>query len=61
VKAITSSATPDNTVHVYAIGTDLNVYTRDNKPDGTWTNWQLVPGGASGAQDITATTAATVG
>ncbi|MFF2750532.1 trypsin-like serine protease, partial [Kitasatospora sp. NPDC058048] len=56
VKAITSSATPDNTVHVYAIGTDLNVYTRDNKPDGTWTNWQLVPGGASGVQDITAAT-----
>ncbi|MFE6869431.1 trypsin-like serine protease [Kitasatospora sp. NPDC057692] len=61
VKAITSAATPDNTVHVYAIGTDLNIYTRDNKPDGTWTIWQEVPGGASGARDITATSAATIG
>ncbi|MEU1290222.1 trypsin-like serine protease [Kitasatospora sp. NPDC005856] len=60
VKAITSSTTPDNTVHVYAIGTDLNVYTRDNKPDGTWSTWQLVPGGASGVQDITATAVASI-
>ncbi|MFB6893659.1 trypsin-like serine protease, partial [Kitasatospora sp. NPDC056327] len=54
VKAVTSAATPDNTVHVYGIGTDQRVYFRDNRPDGTWTNWDLVPGGAGGVKDITA-------
>ncbi|MEU1289835.1 trypsin-like serine protease [Kitasatospora sp. NPDC005856] len=61
IRAITSTTTADNVVRLYAIGDDRNVYTRTNTPDGVWTGWQAVPGGASGVQAITATTAATIG
>ncbi|MET8545035.1 trypsin-like serine protease [Kitasatospora sp. NPDC004799] len=61
IRGITSTTTPDNVVRLYAIGSDRNVYTRTNTPEGVWTGWQAVPGGASGVQAVTATTAATIG
>ncbi|MFE4362640.1 trypsin-like serine protease [Kitasatospora sp. NPDC056800] len=54
LKSITSATTPDGVVHVFAVNEDLRVYTRDNRPDGSWTPWGEIPGGAVGVQGITA-------
>ncbi|MFE6051667.1 trypsin-like serine protease [Kitasatospora sp. NPDC056446] len=51
---LSSTTTPDNVVHLYSVGTTSRVYTRDNLPDGTWTPWAEIPGGAVGVKGITA-------
>ncbi|MGW7587139.1 trypsin-like serine protease [Kitasatospora sp. NPDC054768] len=54
LKSITSATTADGVVHVFAVNEDLRVYGRDNRPDGSWTPWGEIPGGAVGVQGITA-------
>ncbi|MFJ9949338.1 hypothetical protein ACIQTO_15845, partial [Kitasatospora sp. NPDC091207] len=55
LKAITST-TSDNVVHVYAVNEDDKVYGIDADYNaGRWTSWSDVPGGATGAKAITAT------
>ncbi|MEU1289838.1 trypsin-like serine protease [Kitasatospora sp. NPDC005856] len=54
LKAITSTTTPDNVVHVFAVNEDSRVYTRDQLTNGQWTPWGEIPGGAVGVQGITA-------
>ncbi|WP_416874728.1 trypsin-like serine protease [Kitasatospora sp. SC0581] len=54
LKSITSATTADGVVHVFAINEDLRVYGRDYRPDGSWTPWGEIPGGAVGVQGITA-------
>ncbi|WP_078653549.1 trypsin-like serine protease [Streptomyces novaecaesareae] len=51
--AVDSVAIGD-TVHVFAVGADGKVYTRDGKVGGSWTPLGEVPGGAGGARGITA-------
>ncbi|MFJ5123503.1 hypothetical protein ACIP82_37840, partial [Kitasatospora sp. NPDC088548] len=59
LRAVDSAAIGD-TVHVFVVGSDGHVYTRDGKVGGTWTPWGEVPGGAVGAKDITATARGTM-
>ncbi|MFD0412003.1 trypsin-like serine protease [Kitasatospora sp. NPDC127116] len=54
LKAITSATTADGVVHVFVINEDDKVYTRDNRPDGSWTPWGVIPGDAAGVKGITA-------
>ncbi|MGW2873949.1 trypsin-like serine protease [Kitasatospora sp. NPDC001225] len=54
LKAITSATTADGVGHVFVINEDGKVYTRDNRPDGSWTPWAEVPGGAADVKGITA-------
>ncbi|MFE6749698.1 hypothetical protein ACFVGM_27895 [Kitasatospora purpeofusca] len=53
-----ASAVTGNTVHVYVLGSTGHVYTKDaDYSTGQWTTtWQEVPGGADGADAITAST-----
>ncbi|MFJ4184956.1 trypsin-like serine protease [Kitasatospora sp. NPDC089509] len=51
---LSSATTPDNTVHLYSVGTDGRVYTRDKPANGSWTQWIEIPGGAVGVKGITA-------
>ncbi|MEU1284112.1 trypsin-like serine protease [Kitasatospora sp. NPDC005856] len=53
-KYLTSATTPDNVLHLYSVGTDSRVYTRDQLTNGQWTPWGEIPGGAVGVQGITA-------
>ncbi|MEV7776580.1 trypsin-like serine protease [Kitasatospora sp. NPDC086791] len=53
-KYLSSATTPDNTVHLYSVGTTGRVYTRDKPASGTWTPWGEIPGGAVGVNGITA-------
>ncbi|WP_329485036.1 trypsin-like serine protease [Kitasatospora sp. NBC_01246] len=49
-----------DTLHIFVVGSDGHVYTRDGKVGGTWTPWGEVPGGAAGVSGITATARGTM-
>ncbi|MEU1425171.1 trypsin-like serine protease [Kitasatospora sp. NPDC005751] len=49
-----------DTLHVFVVGSNGHVYTRDGKVGGTWTPWGEVPGGAAGVSGITATARGTM-